>query len=284
MKRLFYLGILTALVALYSCNNDRKVHEKGFEYIIHKQDNYGLVPRVGDIMILDLKITAPNDSVLESANSIPMQLQKPSHEGGSIEDALIFMHRGDSMTFFINAINFYSYSKKEPAPMHFSENEILRFDIVMRDIMSMKKFEEVRRTNRSSGFLEERVFVDQYLNKVSKNRTEIDSMLYYIPELVGTGAKIKEGDIVAFHYLSYFLDGKMFSNTYKNNTPFIITVGDNSIIEGLTKGIIGLQEGSKGRIVIPSYLAYGTEGIKDMVPPFSTLVFDVEIISVKQKK
>ena len=284
MKRLLHLAILVTLIALYSCNGDKKAHEKGFDYIAHKQSNYGLIPRIGDIMILDLKITAPNDSVLESATNIHMQLEKPGHEGGSIEDAFMFMHRGDSMTFFINAINFYAYSKKEPAPMYFSKNETLRFDIVMRDIMSLKKFEEVRRSNRSSGFLEERVFIDQYLKTVSKNRTELDSMLYYIPERTGAGSKIKEGDIVAFHYLSYFLDGKMFSNTYETNAPFIITVGDNTILDGLTKGIIGLQEGSKGRIVIPSYLAYGTEGLKDMVPPFSTLIFDVEIISVKQKK
>ncbi len=278
--------LVSVIMLIASCNSDKKkkTHEKGFKYISHIKAEYGLNPRVTDIVILNLKITAPNDSILEDASNLTMQLQQPAHPGGSIEDALMFMHRGDSMSFFINAIDFYTYSKKTPAPQYFNSSDMLRFDVRLLDIMSIKKFEEMRRTKLSAGFVEEKEFLQDFLNNLSKNRIEIDSMLYYIPEQQGEGIKIKNGDLVSMNYLAYFIDGKVFANTYAKNSPFLITVGDESLIPGLQKALIGLQKNSKGRVIIPSYLAYGATGVKDMIPPFSTLVFDIEIVSVSRNK
>ncbi len=284
MRTVFIIIVLASLAIACNNQNKKQTHEKGFQYINHIRSDYGLSPRVSDIVVLNLKITAPNDSVLEQANNVVMQIQQPAHKGGSIEDALMFMHRGDSMSFFINALDFYTHSRVSPTPQHFSNDDVLRFDIKMLDVMSMKKFEEARRVKLSSGFLEEREFLDAYLEKITKNRTELDSMLFYVPERNGIGPKIKEGDLVTIHYLAYFLDGKLFGNTYKNQSPFVVTVGDKSLIEGLSKALIGLQEGSKGRVIVPSYLAYGEAGVKDMIPPFSTLVFDIEIISALPKR
>lgn len=278
--------LLSTLLVFASCNNSnrKRTHDKGFKYINHIKSEYGLSPRPTDIVILNLKITAPNDSILEEATNITMQVQQPAHKGGSIEDALMFMHRGDSISFFINAIDFYTYSKQTPAPQHFKEKDLLRFDIGLVDVMSVKKFEEIRRTKLSSGFLEEREFLEDFLEKVSKNRVELDSMLYYLPERNGIGPKIEKGDLITMNYIAYFIDGKIFANTYANNSPFTIIVGDEALIPGLEIALIGLQEYSKGRVVIPSYLAYGSTGVKDMIPPFSSLVFDIEIISVTKNK
>jgi FKBP-type peptidyl-prolyl cis-trans isomerase len=284
MRFFLFIMVLAALTTACDSKNKKQKHEKGFTYISHERSEYGLSPRVSDVVILNLKITAPNDSILEQANNVVMQIQQPAHKGGSIEDALMFMHRGDSMTFFINALDFYTHSRMSPAPQHFATDGVLRFDIKMTDVMSMKKFEEMRRVKLSSGFLEEREFLENYLDKISKNRTELDSMLFYVPERNGIGPKIKMGDLVTMHYLAYFLDGKLFGNTYKNQSPFVITVGDNSLIEGLSKALIGLQEKSKGRVIIPSYMAYGEAGVKDMIPPFSSLIFDIEILSILPKK
>lgn len=272
---------LITILTLTSCNNrgKRVHHEQGFDYISHKKSEYGLSPRVSDIVILNLKITAPNDSVLEEASKITMQIQRPEYHG-TIEEALMFMNRGDSVTFFINAINFYRYSRKTPAPLYFLETDELRFDIGLVDVMSMKKFEEIRRTKLSSGYLEEREILENFVGKVSKNRLEIDSLLFYIPERNGVGPKINNGDLITIHYLAYFVDGKIFANTYTKNSPFTVTVGDQALIEGLSKALIGLQENSKGRVIIPSYLAYGSTGVRDLIPPFTSLIFDIEILAV----
>ncbi|HON17607.1 MAG TPA: FKBP-type peptidyl-prolyl cis-trans isomerase [Salinivirgaceae bacterium] len=280
MRKIVF-GIVCLLI-VFGCGNREKKqkHPKGFKYIEHRRSEYGLSPRVGDIMYLNLRITAPNDSVLEEASNIIMQLQNPPKYEGTIEDALMFMHRGDSMSFFINARNFYLYSRQTPSPIHFSDNDELRFDIGMVDVMTFKKYEEMRRTKIHAGFLEERILLDQFLEKMPKRRIELDSMLYYIPDVSGDGPKVASGDIVSIHYLGYFIDGSLFANTYKKGNPFTFTVGDTTIITGLNRAIVGLKQGEKGRIIIPSYHAYGEKGVKDLIPPYATLVFEIEILSV----
>ncbi len=277
---------VAVIFVLLSCGREGKIkkHPSGFKYIEHRRTKFGLSPRVGDVMFLNLRITAPNDSVLEEATNLIMRLQKPPAYSGNIEEALMFMHRGDSMTFFINAQNFYLHSRQTPSPIFFSDKDELRFDIGMVDVMPFKKFEEMRKTRIHAGFLEERVFLDKFLEKMPARRIEVDSMLFYIPDGVGSGKKITQGDIVSIHYLAYFVDGKLFSNTYKSGSPFTFTVGDTAVIEGLNRALIGVTEGSRGRVIIPSYLAYGEKGVKDLIPPYSTLIFDVEVLSVIKPK
>lgn len=266
--------------ALAGCGDSAQTHPTGFRYVAHQRSDYGLSPRVGDIMTLHVRITAPGDSLVEETGRTLMRLEKPAHGGGSIEDALAFMHRGDSMSFYINAANFYAHSRKEPAPRNFGPDEELRFDVRLADVQSYKQFEASRNSRAKAGQLEERVLLDRYLEKAPRRRAELDSALYYIPTEAGSGPKIKEGDRVAMHYLAYFVDGKPFGDTYRKNAPFVVTAGDPKVIEGLARAITGLQAGSKGTVVVPSYLGYGAEGLPDMVPPYSTLLFDIEILEI----
>jgi len=281
MNRFLTLILLSLLIV--SCNKSGKIieHEKGFKYIPFRHSDYGLSPRVGDIVTVYFKVTTPNDSILQEENNLNLQVQQPQHQGGTIDEAFMFMNRGDSMAFFINGHNYYEYYMKETPPEFLAKNDLLRFDIVLHDVMSMKKFEELRRQRLSTGELEEKILLDNYLERVSKKRTEIDSMLFWIPEIDTKGRLIKENDIVEIHYIAYFIDGKIFSETYQSDSPFIFTVGDNRVIEGFNKVMPHIRNGSKGRIVIPSYLGYGSKGLPDLVPPFTTLIFDIEVVSVK---
>ena len=275
--------ILISLTIIFTaCSKREKVveHEKGFKYIAYNRSEYGLSPRVGDIAIFKLKITTPNDSVIEYTDYMQIQIKQPPHEGGTIDDALMFMNRGDSIAFFLNGATYYTRTLNEAVPDFMSNIELLRFDIMLLDVMNMKKFEEQRRQRLSTGRLEERIFLEEYLEKVSKKRVEIDSMLFWIPQYEGIGKNIKENDIVELHYIAYFIDGKIFSNTYQSNKPFVFSVGDDRILEAFNKTMPHLKSKSKGRIIVPSYLGYGEDGIPDVVPPFSSLVFDIEVINV----
>ena len=94
----------------------------------------------------------------------------------------------------------------------------------------------------------------------------------------GTGKKPKATDTVRCHYEGRLLDGTVFDSSYKRNAP--ADFGLQQVIAGWTEGVQLMAEGAKSRFYIPYMLAYGEGGAGASIPPFATLIFDVELIKV----
>ena len=94
----------------------------------------------------------------------------------------------------------------------------------------------------------------------------------------GTGKKPKATDTVRCHYAGRLLDGTVFDSSYKRNAP--ADFGLQQVIAGWTEGVQLMAEGAKYRFYIPYMLAYGEGGAGASIPPFATLIFDVELIKV----
>lgn len=94
----------------------------------------------------------------------------------------------------------------------------------------------------------------------------------------GTGKQPKATDTVRCHYEGRLLDGTIFDSSYKRNAP--ADFGLQQVIAGWTEGVQLMAEGAKYRFYIPYMLAYGEGGAGAMIPPFATLIFDVELIKV----
>ena len=94
----------------------------------------------------------------------------------------------------------------------------------------------------------------------------------------GTGKSPKATDTVRCHYEGRLLDGTVFDSSYKRGEP--ADFGLNQVIPGWTEGVQLMKEGAKFRFTIPYLLAYGEQGAGASIPPFSTLIFDVELIKV----
>lgn len=97
---------------------------------------------------------------------------------------------------------------------------------------------------------------------------------------VGTGAEVKSGDTVSMHYLGTLLDGTKFDSSYDRKEPFSTKIGVGQVIKGWDQGIPGMKVGGKRKLTIPSYLAYGEQGAGGVIPPNSTLIFEVELVKV----
>ena len=94
----------------------------------------------------------------------------------------------------------------------------------------------------------------------------------------GNGRKPKATDSVKCHYEGRLIDGTVFDSSYRRGTP--ATFGLNQVIAGWTEGVQLMQEGAKYRFYIPFNLAYGANGAGDSIPPYSALIFDVELIEI----
>lgn len=107
------------------------------------------------------------------------------------------------------------------------------------------------------------------------------SGLYYQILETGQGDSLKWADRVRVHYRGYFLDGTQFDSSYRREKPIEFYIGN--MIHAWNEGLRLLRIGSKARLLVPSYLGYGEEGLKDdkdqfIVPPDKVLVFELEVL------
>ncbi len=97
---------------------------------------------------------------------------------------------------------------------------------------------------------------------------------------VGSGAPVAEGDTVTVNYIATLQNGQEFDNSYKKGETFTFEVGDNKVIEGWNKGMVGMKVGGDRVIIIPSEMAYGEDGFGP-IPGNSTVVYAIELVSVR---
>ena len=100
-------------------------------------------------------------------------------------------------------------------------------------------------------------------------------------EVVGTGAEAKAGDMVTVHYVGSLIDGTMFDASRNHGDKgFSFALGAGQVIKGWDLGVAGMKVGGRRTLTIPSDLAYGDRAIGNIIPANSTLIFEVELLSV----
>ncbi len=98
---------------------------------------------------------------------------------------------------------------------------------------------------------------------------------------IGEGDEVSVGDTVTVNYIGTLQNGQEFDNSYKKGTSFSFKVGDDKIIEGWNKGMVGMKMGGQRIIIIPSDMAYGSEGYGP-IPGNATVVYAIELLQVEK--
>jgi FKBP-type peptidyl-prolyl cis-trans isomerase FklB len=140
----------------------------------------------------------------------------------------------------------------------------------------MAKWEEAGKKNKADGeaFLAE--------NKKKEGVKTLPSGLQYKVMKAGTGKKPKADDTVTVNYRGTLINGTEFDSSYKRGQPATFPVS-GGIIPGWTEGLQLMEEGATWQLFIPSNLAYGERGTSGVIGPNATLIFEIELISIKQK-
>jgi len=100
----------------------------------------------------------------------------------------------------------------------------------------------------------------------------------------GTGIQPVEGARVKVHYVGMLEDGSVFDSSHTTGVPLQFVMGQNQVVAGLQKGLAQMNQGGRAQIVVPPHSAYGQEGYEDIIPPDSTLMFNVELVEVTAPK
>ncbi len=106
------------------------------------------------------------------------------------------------------------------------------------------------------------------------------SGLKYVEIQEGTGETPQTGQTVKVHYTGTLEDGTKFDSSRDRGQPFKFNIGRGQVIKGWDEGLSTMKVGGRRKLIIPSELGYGARGAGGVIPPYSTLIFDVELLGV----
>ena len=285
-KKFFHLAGF-ALIAMVSCKNNN--HFSGYEksenglyskfYITHEGARK---PKIGEYASISITYYNGKDSLIFNSSSlkevehgiIAQPVFKPTFKG-SFEEALTTLAVGDSASFKISADSVYlkTFGAKE-LPKFIEKGSYLTFYVKLHSVQTQQE--------RFNEFSEkEKQALQAYIkdNNITVQPTE--SGLYFIEKEAGKGAVIKAGQTASVKYSGKLLNGTVFDASERHgDKAFDIKVGEGQVIKGWDEALLKLKKGGKAQIILPSSLAYGVQG-GGPIPPFSPLVFDLEVVDVK---
>ncbi len=297
-KSLIVLGI--AVTALSACNKFEK-GEGDMLYKIHT-DKGGENIKDGDFVVFKAIEKTEGDSVLYSSYDYDrpsLLIKEKSVFQGDLFSGLSLLSEGDSATFKIN-IDSMVLKMGRPQPADTTSKYLvynIKIDKVipkgdLTDSLFRVKIDEFLEAEMEQAKNSEAAKVKAYVSANNLKPTVTPSGLNYVITREGSGAKANVGDTVLVHYTGKFLSGKIFDSSLadvakKSGTfnpgrmyePLKLPVGVEGAIPGFEEGLMLLPKGAKATLILPSSLAYGEQGNQG-IPPFTPLIFDVEMINI----
>jgi len=253
--------------------------ESGLYYKIYHVSTDTAKANTGDFITLDMKNVTMNDSVLFDSRSgmggKPIQfLLPPSDFSGDLYEGIRMLSPGDSAEFLVNADSLFTLTFKMPKrPEFIDSNSFLKFYINLHSAESLEQLQA-----------KEQETMKTYLEENGITAEPLASGLYFIEEKPGEGKTIDTGYIVLFHFGIELADGSKVFSSRDRGEAMQLTYGQPFDTKGFDQGIGMMKKGGKARFIVPSNLAFGQQGRGSIVPPFSTLVYDVEVIDVFSKE
>lgn len=266
MRKLF----LPLLIVLAACEQEatetRLSTPNGLSYTMHVQTAEQRA-EIGDILVAYMDYGTVDSVIFDSRQfkrPVYLQVTNPAYKG-SLEEGLQLLGAGDSATFYLVADSVYNRIFRQPLPPGIAPGTEMIFNIGVL---------AVRNEERDL----EKYLANQNINERPRSSGLIVQMLKE-----GKGPAAVPGKQVSVHYTGFLLDGTKFDSSRDRNEPFSFILGQEQVIRGWDEGVKLLKVGDQARFIIPSYLAYGPKGAGNgSIPPYSTLVFEVELVQAEQ--
>ena len=275
--------IFIIVIVCGSCGNKEKgfkKHTSGLSYRFIDMHPEGATPKTGDILILSLKIQNEDNRVVDESSFYRMQLGKPMFQG-DFYTALSLIQVGDSVCFKLDAAGYFEKNRKRDLPVEFKRGDPVYIYVRLKNILSSEDLESEKENTYHTDFEQEKNLLKNYIELTNTTVKPTASGLYYIEKKKGKGKKAESGKTLVVHYTGTTIDGKIFDSSLQRGKPFSFIIGHGQVIKGWDEAFQFMQQGGEARFIIPSDLAYGKSGFSNLILPYSTLVFEVELLEVK---
>lgn len=294
MKRV--LSATTAIVCLIiltiACNNgkdafkDYKKTESGLYYKFEIENTKAQQVQVGDLLVAEMKVTL-DDSLLFDNFGEPQRLMMvvESDFQGDLAEGLRMLHLGDVAYFAISADSIAKIGVQMPPFYKSAEGQRIVYYLKLHSIVTEEELmQEKEQQEKELMLLEssEQELINSYLAKNNIKQKPTESGLYYVETAKGMGQKVEIGKTITMNYTGKFLNGEIFDSSLgEGREPMEFVFQEDLMIKGFTEGLLRMKDKGKATFIIPSKLAYGRSNPQSPIPPYATIVFDVEVLNVK---
>ncbi len=284
--------IFLTIILISSCGRKSEFEgfsksKKGFHYQLNTIGESMKKTNPGDYITADISYQTINDSLFFEGRR-KLRIEKPAYKG-AIKDCFMMLRADESATFILKAEPFFKQTLSSELPSFLKVEDYIKINISIVEIQTATEFE-----NEKQAFLNwvedfgdyEKVILSQFLREEKLNISNSKSGLIYLPLASFDVPRIQLGDTITINYEGKFLNGKFFDSTKRRNQPFSFVYGTEwQVIKGLEEGLALMGEGEKAIFILPSELAFGTSGSSTgIIPPFTSLIFEVEILKVSKGK
>ena len=245
---------------------------------------------VGDVVTARIIIKSEKDSILFDTKSfgldgaVTFTLKEPQCKKDYTE-GFQFLSEGDSATFITDAYTLFMKINNKTIPSGMNLESIIRIDAKLLKLKTpeeQQKFLEEEKKRIEMAEFEEKKILEKYISDRNIVAKPIANGIHYMKIQEGKGNPIDSGSVAVINYRGYFLNGKLFDSTYDTQPFEYVVVGEEQLIRGLEIGLRRMHEGEKAKFIIPSHLAFGSNGSStEIVPPFTTVIYEVELLKVQ---
>ncbi len=276
-----WIGVITLIMVYVTCTAQSETNAKRngvLWYEINKAE--GVNQRktaLADILEVDYRMAVGStDSILYETFTTGSHVNIPVNHP-SFVPVFKQLKKNDKLTLVVSVDSFYKYTMLTPIPPYLHSGDSIHFYFRIYDVMNEKEFAKKEYAKELEAVKHDSIDFHRYaqtFNRVQRTKKGV----YYVVSNPGNGERIGIGDSVTVKYRAYLFDGKVFE---RNMEGFSFMVGANQVIEGWEDGIRQMSLGARYKLIIPQHLAYGASG-SGVVPPFTSVVFDVEVIAVRK--
>jgi FKBP-type peptidyl-prolyl cis-trans isomerase len=278
------LSVVGVLLFLNGFGDNYKGFTKspgGLYYKLYQMKLDTVKPRTGDWISLNMrystKIKGKDSLLFESKvmlKGAPLRFQLPPNDfKGDLYEGIQMLSPGDSAEFIINADSlFVKTFKMKERPAMIDSNSVIFFFVHLLSVDApdkMKRNEEVTLKN----YIE--------ANKITEKPTL--SGVYIVVKEQGEGARIDSGSMVKLHFSVSLIDEKILFSSFDRPEPLKFQYGQKFDTPGLEEAIGTLKKGAKAKVIVPSSMAFGEMGKGSLVPPYATLIYNIDVVDVQSK-
>ncbi len=296
-KRFSKAAIAVVLLAgmSYACTTKKANKYPGFTkaadglyYKFYKRSDDTAKARIGDKVSAYMNYRTMNDSIFSKSqpgHPFELPMMKSTYKG-DVFAALKMMSPGDSATFVINTDSFFQKTVGAPRPALLDSGSTFLLDVKVIKIMTPAEMDKERMQTEKAMAQLEKSTIANYIATNKLNVKPDPSGIFFLVTKKGKGAKAAAGEYAKLNIVAKTIGpkGAEFINTYNDGKPIDLEIGTGQLGVGFETGLMKMKVGEKATMVVPFSLAFGAQGMRGYVPPYATIVYDVQLLKLTSAK
>ena len=263
------IGLSLLIIGVWSCNSGPEFQETstGLKYAFFEQHPDGKTGNKGDIYNINITASNPDDSVVFQERAM-FKRSEPVY-AGDFHEGLGMLHTSDSVVFVLHVDSFFTLHGLS-IPPGLESDSVFMLHVGVDTILN--PFEHTIYKSE-----QELIQMKEFVTRKSwEVKTDSTGIMYEIMISNPVGEPIKEGDSVELDYVYSMLNDQVIERT-RQGDKWHYTIGSTQTrVSGLNRLLTMMRDGERARAIIPFTEAFGEEGFGAIIPPYTTLVIEVE--------